>query len=173
MFIDINEIRHEGLSFDRPIALPDLSGPGEEKIVVTHATIAGEASRTERGVGLRARLEATVRLGCSRCTEPFEKPLAVEFYLTLVPDTGGSQSGEHRAEPEDATLFQVTGGKADLVAICCEQIYLNLPLKPICKEGCKGLCPHCGANRNSTDCGCAPEAIDPRLAPLLEFKKRQ
>jgi uncharacterized protein len=54
-----------------------------------------------------------------------------------------------------------------------EQLYLGLPLKPICSPDCRGLCPSCGANRNTDPCDCADEPIDPRLAPLLRFRQRK
>ena len=73
-----------------------------------------------------------------------------------------SAAGEYLAE----------GGRAELDVIASEQIYLNLPLKPLCREDCQGLCPTCGANRNRLKCGCRSEELDPRLAPLLELKKK-
>jgi hypothetical protein len=63
-------------------------------------------------------------------------------------------------------------GGADLSEIAAEQIYLGLPLKPVCKNDCRGLCPVCGVNRNLEECACVGEEIDPRLAPLLAFKRR-
>jgi uncharacterized protein len=63
-------------------------------------------------------------------------------------------------------------GKIGLEDVASEQLYLNLPLKPICNPSCKGLCPTCGTNRNLGACDCTPEEIDPRLAPLLPFKRK-
>jgi uncharacterized protein len=173
MFIDINEIEREGISFDRPIDLSSLTGPGADTLHVTSARIAGRAEREDVGVILSARLTATVEQACSRCTEPFTVALDLPFRLTLVREGAGSEAGEAEIEDEDASLFVAPGGKADLVQISAEQIYLNLPLKPVCKVECKGLCPRCGANRNWVECGCPGETIDPRLAPLLQFKKRR
>ena len=56
--------------------------------------------------------------------------------------------------------------------MAAEQILLNLPLKPVCEPGCKGLCPTCGVNRNQIECDCRSEAVDPRFAPLLDLKER-
>ena len=73
---------------------------------------------------------------------------------------------------EDASTLLAPEGKIGLEDLAIEQLYLNLPLKPVCSTACKGLCPTCGSNRNVTDCGCAREAVDPRLAPLLPFRKK-
>jgi uncharacterized protein len=173
MFIDINEIRDEGLAFDEPLRIPDLRGIADETIVVESARVKGRAVPGGRGAELDARLTARVVMPCSRCLEPFANDLSVSFFLTLVAGEEVRGPEADAREAEDATLFPAPGGRADLVEICSEQIYLNLPLKPICDEGCRGLCPACGANRNRSACGCAAEEIDPRLAPLLRFKKRR
>lgn len=173
MFIDINEIGPEGISFDHELDLSSVTGDGPDSLRVLGARLDGRVEPGDHRVILRARLRAKVELACSRCTEPFEVDLLASFQLTLVPEATEFAAGEARVADEDASLFYTREGKASLVQIASEQIYLNLPLKPICKEGCKGLCPDCGANRNWTDCRCARESVDPRLAPLLQFKKRR
>ena len=173
MFIDINEIEREGIAFERRLDLSSAIVPGPDLQRVKSARIEGRADRGERGVMLRARLDATVELACSRCAESFDADMALRFELTLVPDAAEFAAGESRIDDDDASLFYARDGKAGLAQIASEQIYLNVPLKPVCREGCKGLCPQCGANRNVTECGCTVETLDPRLAPLLQFKKRR
>jgi uncharacterized protein len=52
-----------------------------------------------------------------------------------------------------------------------EEIILSIPMKAVCSETCKGLCPECGQNLNEGQCDCVVERIDPRLAPLLDLLK--
>ena len=86
------------------------------------------------------------------------------------PDTS---PGEDDAGADDEeSILVAPEGKIGLEEIAEEQLYLNLPLKPICRESCKGLCPTCGTNRNLGACTCATEDVDPRLAPLLTFKRK-
>jgi len=172
IFIDINEIAPEGVRFDQAVAIPPSDAAAAERITVLEARLAGSAVRGERGVDFAARLEARVELECSRCLEPCPARISTDFFLTLVPDGTEFGAGEVQVREEDASLFYAPEGRAVLAEIAAEQIYLNLPLKPICGDGCRGLCPTCGANRNRIECGCRSEEIDPRLAPLLEFKKR-
>lgn len=172
MFIDINRIGPEGISFRQEIRADTLEAEGEDSVTVVGGVVEGEAARGERGVGLIASLDAVVELSCSRCTERFRADLRTRFELTLVPDAVEFGSGETRVDSDDTSMFYAKEGRADLGEVAAEQIYLNLPLKPVCREGCKGLCPRCGANRNLGDCGCTAEPTDPRLAPLLQFKKR-
>ncbi len=54
----------------------------------------------------------------------------------------------------------------DLNELLREQFYLALPMKPLCREGCLGLCPQCGADRNTTSCDCRTDWQDPRFAAL-------
>jgi len=170
--IDINEIEPEGLCFDQPVEIPPSDVAAAERIAVLEARLAGSAVPGERGVEFTARLEARVELECSRCLDPCEVRISTAFSLTLVPDGAEFGAGEVQVRDDDASLFYAAEGRAVLADIAAEQIYLNLPLKPICHEGCRGLCPTCGVNRNRIECGCRIEEIDPRLAPLLEFKKR-
>jgi uncharacterized protein len=171
MFLDINKIDPEGFPFDENLRLPDLAGVGRESHPVLEARIHGEAKPGSRGVDLRGRLEAKVSMPCSRCIEPFVVEIDTDVCLTLVPEAVEFAHGEARVEGEDARLFYASEGKADLSIIAVEQIYLNLPQKPICSQECKGLCPECGSNRNADRCDCRIEDVDPRLAPLLELRK--
>jgi uncharacterized protein len=174
MFLDINEIGPDGITFQHELEIDGLEGRAGERIAVVQAGISGTARKGSRGVDLKARLEARLEVACSRCLEPFESAISIGFDLTLVPDAVEFVgTGEEPFDAKAALLFYTTEGKASLRDIAEEQIYLNLPLKPVCKAGCKGLCPGCGANRNQTDCSCEFEEIDPRLAPLLELKKQQ
>ena len=60
----------------------------------------------------------------------------------------------------------------DLNELLREQFYLALPMKPLCSEGCKGICPQCGTNRNAANCDCSPQWEDPRMAGLKTLLKR-
>lgn len=172
MFIDINEIEPEGISFDLSVPLGDLEGEDGAAIPVLRAHLSGRAVPGGRGVELTARLEGRVGLVCVRCLEPFDVDLAADFSLTLVGEAIEFGVSESPLEERDTSLFFAPGGKADYRTIAEEQIYLNLPLKPVCRADCAGLCPTCGANRNLLECGCSRESVDPRLAPLEALKNQ-
>ncbi len=175
MRLDIRDLDQDGAHFEGPLALPNLPLFGDEQVVVRQATLAGTAVPGSFGADLRARLDARIELTCVRCLEPYETELSVRFELILVPgerEPDAAPDGPSESEPDPALFYPVPDGIADLASVAREQIYLNLPLKPVCAETCRGLCPTCGANRNRLECGCQNEAVDPRLAPLLEFRKR-
>jgi len=172
MFIDIDMLAPDGVRFDESLRLPPLPLEGADSITVLGARLRGSARPGTRGAEFRARLEARLGLDCSRCLEAFETSLESDFELILVPDAVEFGLDETRMDERDSLLFYAEGGRAELEAIAREQIYLNLPLKPICGADCQGLCPTCGANRNRLQCGCRSEQVDPRLAPLLDIKKK-
>jgi len=176
MFLDLNKIGPAGLAFDHRLKLPDLEEAAGGSVAVLEARLSGDVEKSDGDADLSAHLATTVRIACSRCLEPFAVGITADFFLRLV--SGESEAGavpaRDYAEEEEALLFFCPEGRVDLLQMASEQIYLNLPLKPICREGCKGLCPDCGANRNVTDCDCRRgRAVDPRLAPLLPFKVRR
>ncbi len=173
MQIDLQDVGPQGLELDRAVEVPRLEDASGEPITVSGASVHGTLVRTGRGFECRGRMRATARLGCSRCLEPFDLALDEAFHLTLVEAMEEPAEDESEVTEESAALLAVPGGKLDLTAVAVEQIYLALPQKPVCRRGCKGLCPRCGTNRNVSECGCESQDVDPRLAPLLKWKGRR
>lgn len=172
MDIDLHKLDPGGVAFDEAVLPPELLVAGPDGLRLLEARLRGEAIPGERGVELRARLESRIQLDCSRCLEPVELGLGLDVELTLVPDSTEPGVGEIEVPQDEAEFFYAEDGIVRLERIVAEQVYLNLPAKPICRTDCAGLCPTCGSNRNRIECGCRDEEIDPRLAPLLELKKR-
>jgi uncharacterized metal-binding protein YceD (DUF177 family) len=163
MFIDINTLGPEGLAFDRVLHLRGLEGPSHESLDDVEAHLSGSVVPSAGEADLTARVEATMNLQCGRCLEPFPWTARSEFDLRVV-----------RAPKENPeTEIVAPEGKLELEGMVAEQLYLGYPLKPVCRPDCQGLCPDCGANRNTNPCDHAGEPVDPRLAPLLRFRQRK
>ena len=103
---------------------------------------------------------------CSRCLEGFRVPVRAPFDLLFLPAASEPASPEQEIEDDDLGTSYYRDGVIDLADVVREQLSLALPMKPLCQEGCRGLCPECGTNLNSGACDCAPRWEDPRLAPL-------
>jgi uncharacterized protein len=74
---------------------------------------------------------------------------------------------------EDLDMEFYDGEAIDLGQIIQKQVILTIPFNPLCQENCKGLCPHCGTNKNKETCECSEEKIvDPRLEVLKNFFKK-
>ena len=124
------------------------------------------------GFLIRGRLRGQVVMPCSRCAgdapvriddtfEEFE-PLPEERNGIAADDTGETSNFDACA----AVRLHNNTYMLDLAAICWEEFMLALPVSPLCKPDCKGLCAKCGANLNEGDCGCRHDERDPRLAAL-------
>lgn len=126
------------------------------------------------GKAYRVTGRATTRLEltCSRCVEPFEVPFDARFELRYVPQADGVAEGEHEIAEDDLTIAFYSEGTLDVLDLLREQFQLALPMKPLCAEACRGLCPECGVNLNRTACDCRPVWNDPRLAPLQGLLNR-
>jgi uncharacterized protein len=116
---------------------------------------------------IRTRLE----LPCSRCLEAFSWPIDAEFDLRYQPHSQNSGEGEREVEEDDLTAAFYENDEIDLGQLMQEQVYLSLPMKPLCSDACKGLCPTCGTNLNRETCDCRTEWEDPRLAALKSLRK--
>jgi uncharacterized protein len=118
-------------------------------------------------------LQTDLEILCARCLEPVPYPVKRQFDLLYRP--AGSDIGEDREvelEDKDAAISYYEGEGVELAELLREQILLEVPLKTVCKEECKGLCPQCGRNLNTGECECAQAASDPRWDALRELKDK-
>jgi uncharacterized protein len=123
----------------------------------------------------RFRLEGTARtvleLTCSRCLEPYQMPIDAAFDVRYLPASDVAGDDEREVTEEDLDTSMYRDDRIDLNEVLREQFYLALPMKPLCRDDCAGLCPQCGTNRNTGTCTCATDVEDPRLAPLRGLKQ--
>jgi uncharacterized protein len=96
---------------------------------------------------------------CSRCTQP------VEGLLTVPVRERFTEPGGRYGDPDDDEAYPIADDQLDLGPMARELVLLELPLAPLCRPDCRGLCPHCGADRNAEQCACV-EPVDPRWANL-------
>jgi uncharacterized protein len=112
------------------------------------------------------RVETRLRLECGRCLEPFEIPVDSAFELRYVPESANTGGEEDEVAEDDLTTAFYRNETLDLGELLHEQFVLALPMKPLCSDACKGLCPECGTNLNKGTCDCKPAWKDPRLGAL-------
>jgi uncharacterized protein len=120
------------------------------------------------------RVQTSLELVCNRCLEQFQEALQSEFRLTLSPEAPGANSiaGPVEREVDPAAVEQVffQADEFDFRDLVQEQILLALPMRPLCREDCQGLCASCGRPKRLGNCGCIRETGDPRLAVLKRLK---
>lgn len=129
----------------------------EPAVADLHAVYTGD-----RGVHLTGTLEATLRLECRRCLD--DVPTPVEVGLDLLFDPGKDEEGAEGVYP-----YAANGRRLDLKPALREQLLLEVPAYPICREKCAGLCPKCGTDLNEDECDCTLKEPDPRWDALREL----
>jgi len=123
-----------------------------------------------QSVVIRGSVETALQLQCVRCLKGFSFPLTSSFELTLLPlkKTPAVEEVELGEKDMESSFYE--GGEIQLSEIACEQIFLEIPFKPLCQEDCKGLCPKCGKDLNLGSCGCVKEEFVSSFSALQKLK---
>lgn len=125
-------------------------------------------TNTAGTVFIKGSFSALINVCCSRCLENTILPVGSDFAYTFIPaKSEPNEELELTAEDLETSYYQ--GDFIDITPVICEQIILQIPIKVLCKEDCKGLCQHCGANLNISACNCKPDVVDSRMASLKNF----
>lgn len=140
-------------------------GIDDPDITILAVRFSGEAKGLGGFVELNGAIECRFSAHCARCLEETERSLNVPVRVAAI-------EADKLADDSDPDRFPVTDGSVDLDALCFEQLAVNLPMRVLCREDCKGLCPKCGQNLNLADCGCDRRQTDPRLEGLMDFFKK-
>lgn len=126
-------------------------------------------TRTSSTVFIKGAFSALIDIDCSRCLECASLSIGSDFAYTLIPAKGETRE-DLELTPEELEISYYQGDFIDLAPIICEQILLQIPIKALCSEECKGLCPHCGANLNTSSCNCHLNIVNDRMAVLKNFR---
>jgi len=126
--------------------------------------------KTGRSVLITGKVQTTLRLECARCLKEFSYPLSSIFELTLHPlkEAPSEEEIELGSEELESSFFK--GEEIHLSEVACEQIFLEIPYQPICREDCKGLCPICGKDLNLSSCECVKEDFSSGFSALQKLK---
>jgi len=138
--------------------------------VVSPIELSFDVEKHKEEFQLTGNVRTTVELECSRCAEPYRFAVAAPFDLRYRPYTPPAP-GEREILEEDFASAVYQNDEIDLGQLIRERLYLALPMKPLCAEDCRGLCPECGTNLNRGTCECRPAWEDPRLAVLKKLKR--
>lgn len=168
MKIDLAQIPEEGLEIKakEKVVLGDaLPVTAELDLVVQE--VAGEYL-------VKGNVTASMEFACGRCLKAFKRALdlPIDLVYSRASDLEDDEKGHEVTAGELNTGF-ITGDELDLGEVVSEQIMLAMPMRSLCDEGCKGICPKCGADLNETECGCETGSIDPRFQVLREYLKNK
>jgi uncharacterized protein len=161
------------------LPMRDALGAPEEDPQVGHGAAVLELYADGTHVFAAGTFRGEVTVACSRCIGPVTLKIDETLRVTFMPrhempddgeddEPAEADDGAEVAE-EDLDVFPFDGERVDVEPLLREQFILAIPFAPLCAETCKGLCPQCGVDRNTTSCSCEPP-LDPRLAALKGLK---
>jgi len=178
MFIEIKELERQPLDFEERLSpgaidfgielhqLSALEADGRAQLVEEHHG----KHRTIKDIRLNGELKSTFEISCARCLEPVRQDVSRKFDLLYRPlgvDAGREELSVTGAEAE---IGYYSGEGLLLEDVLREQVLLAVPLKVLCRQDCKGLCPQCGKNLNVEQCSCAEPVEDPRWSALKDLR---
>jgi uncharacterized protein len=173
MRIEVENLKEQGEAFSHLYAPVEVELEEEGARLVSAAEVTGNASKKGEEVRVRGSIKTEVELLCDRCAAPRRAPLEVEFDARFIPQaTAADETDNVELLAEDLGLATYEGDAVDVDELVREQIMLALPLRNLCREDCKGLCPKCGADLNAGQCSCEQKEIDPRWSALADWKNR-
>jgi DUF177 domain-containing protein len=169
MLLDLSTIRtaheHVGRAFE-----PSAFADDAEYRVVAPVRLALDVYKDHETFRLVGRVQSTIELRCSRCLEPFLWTVDEPFELTYVPQRLNAGVAEREIADEDFSSAFYQNDEIDLEQLIRERFEMSMPMKPLCRVDCSGLCAVCGTNLNLGSCTCKVTWGDPRLAALDKLK---
>jgi uncharacterized protein len=170
MLLDLSRFRAGDEHLDRRIDGSVLARDDDDFRIAGPVTLVADLHKDAQKVRLTGRVTATLDLDCSRCVEAFEIPVDARFDMLLLPQAENTGEEEREVKADDVGVSYYENDVIDLAEVVREQLYLALPMKPLCRDDCRGLCPVCGKNKNREACACQAEWVDPRLEPLRKLR---
>jgi len=168
MQIRVSEIPDDGLRLIDPTALgqiypdPGWALDGVDLLV----------QRDGEKVSIAGGFQATAQLACGRCLDAIVSHVEPSVDLQFEPEPSG-RHGQTELGRDDLEVDFYHGDILDVGELIRSETDLALPMKPLCRPDCRGLCPVCGGNKNVTECRCETRGTDPRLAPLEALRRLQ
>ena len=144
-----------------------LHADGRAELIVEHRG----HKETIDDIRIVGRLDAAMEVSCARCLDPVQYPVNRGFDLLYRPLGVDRRAEEVSISEADTEIGYYEGEGLLLEDVLREQVLLASPVKLICREDCKGLCPQCGTNLNVETCNCQQPG-DPRWAALSELKNK-
>ena len=173
MKLDLTRYRQPEEHFSRTFQPQDVQQEGDAYRIMAPVRLDFDIRKDKEKFRLSGAAQTELELQCGRCLEPFRMPVDASFDLRFLPASEMADGEEREVQDEDLDTSYYRDDEIDLNELLREQFYLALPMKPLCRDDCRGLCPQCGTNLNTGTCTCTTEWEDPRLAALKGLVKRE
>lgn len=154
------------------MALEPAAVGGEPGGPPIQVAVRGRLTAPDPDQWLELDLEFRSVQSCVRCAREVETGIRATNRLLVVRGESEPAGGEVELSADDLGLVEAHGEELDTAPLVAEMVQLEQPMRPLCREDCRGICPICGSDRNEADCECEDRAIDPRWSALAEWKGR-
>jgi uncharacterized protein len=171
MRLDLTTIRSQREHYERVYGAERFFDERETFSVAAPVSLEFDIFKDKEAFRLIGAVKTILELPCGRCLESFPLDVDARFDLRYQPHSENAGEHEREIEEDDLTTAFYENDEIDLGHLMREQFYLSLPMKPLCRDDCRGLCPVCGTNLNRAKCECKPEWEDPRFAALKALKR--
>jgi uncharacterized protein len=170
MKVDVSNVPEWGLEVDVELDAReiDLADAGADLAGDVH--LKGRVLKAGDEILLEGTLRAAFNLNCSRCLKNFVKPFEFDISATYAQTSGDRPDGRAETALDEDTRIMLLDDEIDLLSGIREDVVLNIPVKPLCSEDCRGLCIQCGTDLNEGECTCRKEDVDLRFAPLSDIR---
>lgn len=166
MIIRVSEIQRDGVTIaDTAALVASLSDRGWR---LEHVAL--RLDRDGVDVVVTGEIGASVSQTCGRCLDEFTTEVRAAIDVRVVPRPATGEAVELGAEDLDVDFYD--NDELNLARLIETETLLGLPMKPLCRAECRGLCPTCGANRNTAPCSCRERPPDTRLVALRDVAAR-
>ena len=166
MRIELVNLERGRADFVRVYQPDELNGFDDRVSLAAPVNVTGRVRLAGAEVFVNGHIETRAQVECDRCLKPIELPVNVDFDLQYITGGAYESSGAAELTEEELSVSVFDGEAIDVDEIVKEQVLLAVPTRMLCRPDCKGICPDCGIDKNTVDCACGSNEVDPRWAAL-------
>jgi uncharacterized protein len=155
----LSDIESAGVQAHAPLSqerLKEALGDLGADVPRCSATLDAQLSKQKQTVLCSGQLRGSLTLPCQRCLEAAKVEVDAPLHTVFTPAPGDVDVTDAADDADDVDYAHHDGETVDLWPTVREQLILAVPMSVLCKEDCRGLCPSCGVDRNTTSCDCQP-----------------
>ena len=171
MLINLSElfpVEGKSNTYTVSLEMTHFKGPdGSYKVVEKESVTLVITNQGERVLTVTGKAVLSLEMPCARCLEP----VLVPFELEIDQELDMNQTKEDRIEALDEQ-FYINGYNLDVDQLVGNELTLNLPMRVLCSDNCKGICNRCGTNLNRGTCDCDNRSLDPRMSVIQDIFKQ-
>lgn len=154
------------MAVDLAAEAPEGAGATAADLVRGHL----ELANVDTGISVRGHLTVPLELECSRCLGLFDQRLEIDVNEDCALRQIDAPESYAEGKDEPCQIPILNDDEVDLTELVRQLIAMHVPIRPLCRDACPGLCPRCGKDLNLGPCGCQEEAGDTRWSPLRDLK---